>query len=262
MAYRSWLKDVKRLDDLAKFLHHFPRHHNDFDREWEIEKREFTELKDPFRPACLDKASYRFFEGCLHDGYVFGVEKTRDRIEISIQNSAIEVFCNDYFAETAQEVATVLSPVRLTFEGVNYANAVRTDPEGWLKWDDWSRWRPVENLSSTDTFLRGWFYEQDDKTQWVGHFQKWNGAESKLNGSIFILIDCERVAAKPESERALRKKVGDQCYDAMMFIESLPMEERWLSMGHLRQYLDEKGIPRRIIPLQSERERTSELEEN
>ncbi len=226
MAYRSWLKDVKRLDDLAKFMHFFPRHHDEQDREWELEEQELALAKTPFRPKCLDDASAQYFEGWLHDGYVFGVERIADRLEITIQNSVIEIFCQDYFAETNQERDPVLSPVRLVFEGVNYANAVRADAEGWLKWDDWSKWRSVEDLRCTDTFLRGWFYEQTGKTQWVGHFNKFNSFEAKLAHSLFVLIDCNRVTAKPESERALRKKLGDDCYDAMVFIESLPVEER------------------------------------
>ncbi len=70
-----------------------------------------------------------------------------------------------------------------------------------------------------------------------------------------LLIDCEAVTAKPESERALRKRYGDVCYDAFVMIQGLPKEEKWLYLGPLKRYLDERGIPRRIIPHQSEREK-------
>ena len=76
----------------------------------------------------------------------------------------------------------------------------------------------------------------------------------KQSGDLFVLIDCDRVVAKPESERALRKRLGDECYEAVMYIQGLPKDELWLYMGHIRKYFDEKGIPRRVIPLQSERE--------
>ena len=158
MAYRSWLKDVKRLDDLAQYLHYFPRNYNDDDREWKLEEKFNEKLRDPFRPKCLDPQAYGYFEGQLHDGYVLGVERTKDRVEIIIQNSLLAMIAYDFSRETDRDENTVISPVRLVFEGVNYANAVRTDPEGWLKWDDWSRWRSVEDPRSTDTFLRGWFH--------------------------------------------------------------------------------------------------------
>lgn len=50
-------------------------------------------------------------------------------MEFSIQNSTLELFCNQYFEEIGEEHDMVLSPVRLTFEGVEYANAVRADAE-------------------------------------------------------------------------------------------------------------------------------------
>ncbi|MBS1726117.1 MAG: hypothetical protein JST51_05300 [Armatimonadetes bacterium] len=218
-----------------------------------VEDREWDQVKNPFRPAALDPASYPFFEWALHDGYVFGVEMQGDRLEFSIQDSNLELFCNQYFEEIEEEHETVLSPVRLVFEGVEYANAVRADAEGWFKWDDWSKWQPIEDLRCTDTFLRGWFKEQDGRLQWIGHFHKWPRRSGKLNWSLFVLIDCERASAKPESERALRKKLGDQCYHAWKYVESLPRDEAWLRLGHLRRYLDAKGIPRRHIPHQSER---------
>ena len=242
------------MDDLAQYLHHFPRNYNDDDRELKLEEKMNECFSNPFRPKHLDPDAYGYFEGQLHDGYVLGVERTKERVEISIQNSLLADIAYDFLRETERDEITVISPVRLVFEGVNYANAVRADAKGWLKWDDWSRWRTVEDPRSTDTFLHSWFHEQEGKTQWVGHFHKWNGSSARLNGSLFVLIDCDRVTAKPESERAMRKRLGDECYDAVQFVQSLPREEWWISTGHLQRYLDAKGIPRRHIPHQSERE--------
>jgi len=249
MAYRSWLKDVKRLDDLSRYFHFFPSHNQNGDHEWELEKK-MNELLAA-SPIPVDQGSEKYFQGALHDGYVYGVERDNETVSISIANWEVEMLRRDIDAEMMVEREVGFSPVRLAFEGVNYANAVRPDPEGWLKWDDWEKWD-----SECDNFSRCWFHQQDNKTQWVGHFHKNGNGRTKQNCSLFILIDCDRVTAKPESERALRKRFGDECYEAMMFLEALPKEERWLSIGHLRQYLDEKGIPRRIIPLQSEREKS------
>ena len=248
MAYRSWLKDVTRLDDLAKFLHFFPNNHREWDRENALDEKMYVHIETSLIP--VDPGLEMNFQGYLHDGYVFGVERIRDTVTISIGNSQVEQLSSIVNEEMMVNRDVGYSPVRLVFEGVNYTNAVRPDPEGWLKWDDWENWD-----SECDCFVRCWFHQQDGKIQWVGHFHKIGKGRMKQNWSLFILIDCDRITAKPESERALRNRFGDECYEAMLFIESLPKEERWLSVGHLRKYLDEKEIPRRIIPLQSEREK-------
>lgn len=242
------------MDDLSNTLHHFPPSHRDWDREWEYEKKEMARLENPFRPANLDPASYPFFEGQLHDGYVLGIEQAGDRLEVTVTYSLLEMFCNTYHDEIGEDWKPILSPVRLMFEGVNYINAVRTDPEGWLKWDDWTRWRSTDDLRCADTFLRGYFYEQAGKVQWVGHFHKWATGTRKDPYNFFLLVDCERVSAKPESERALRKRIGDHCYDAWMYIQALPRDETWFSTGHLRRYLESNGMPVWHIPHQSERQ--------
>jgi hypothetical protein len=247
VAYRSWLKDVKRLDDLATFLHFFPSNHREWDRENALEDKMYEQINNA--PIPVNSNIEIYFQGGLHDGYVFGVERVKDTISISIANFYLDQFVTLYDTETDVDREVDYSPVRLVFEGVNYANAVRPDPEGWLKWDDWETWD-----SECDRFVRCWFHQQGGKVQWVGHFHKNGKGRTKQNSSLFILIDCERVTAKPETERALRKRLGDECYYALMFVQALPQNEQWLYLGHLKQYLDEKGIPRRVIPHQSERE--------
>ncbi|MEI8281057.1 MAG: hypothetical protein WCG75_01510 [Armatimonadota bacterium] len=248
MAYRSWLKDVKRLDDLATFIHFFYGNNVDEDREWELEQKMYDHFKNS--PIPVDPGTEKYFRGSLHDGHVFGIERNKDSVTFTISNTEVEMVSSLIDGELDIERDLDYSPVRLVFEGVNYANAVRPDPEGWLKWDDWENWDP-----EVDRFSRCWFHKQEGKVQWIGQFRKHVKKRLRQSGDLFVLIDCDRVIAKPESERALRKKLGDECYDAMMFIESLPDEERWLTIGHLRRYLDEKGIPRRVIPHQSEREK-------
>lgn len=247
MAYRSWLKDVRRLDDLAKYLHFFPNSRRDWDREWELEGKADELTAQSMLPVKPEDEKY--FKGCLHDGYVLGFERILDRIEFSISNLGLEDFVSQYNGETNQEIDFGESPVRLVFEKVNYANAVRPDPNGWLKWDDWQNWR-----ADNDWFVRCWFHQEGGKIQWVGQFQKHVAKRLKQSGDLYVLIDCERVSAHPESERALRKRMGDDCYEAMLYVDSLPRSEMWLATGHLRRYLDEKGIARRVIPDQSERE--------
>jgi hypothetical protein len=246
VAYRSWLKDVKRLDDLAKFMHFFPSSHRDWDREWDLEKK--MHEHNMSTPIPVDPDVQNYFQGYLHDGNVNSVERERDIISITIGNTFLDMFVRDFYSEVGEEQEVGSSPVRLVFEGVNYANGVRPDPEGWLKWDKWDSWN-----SECGTFLRCWFHEQESKVQWVGHFSRFGKGKTKQAGDLFILIDCDRITAKPESERVLRKRLGDECYEAFLFIQSLPKEEQWLWIGHLKRYLDENGIPRRVIPNQSER---------
>lgn len=247
MAYRSWLKDVRRVDDLAKYLHFFPNNHREWDREWELEKRQIVQHEKSVVP--VKAGMERYFKGSLHDGFILGVEQTPNRIELSISNMELEEFAYQFYTETSQARDFGKSPVRLVFEGVSYANAVRPDLEGWLKWDDWKHWKVNQ-----DSFLRCWFHQEGGKLQWVGQFFTFRSGKEKSSTDLYILIDCERVSAYPESERALRKRMGDDCYDAMLYIDNLPEAELWLASGHLRRYLDEKGIARRIIPDQSERD--------
>lgn len=218
-----------------------------------LDDRRQEHLDNPVRPNSLDPNSYQFFEGHLHDGYVYSAQRDGSRLEIAICDCVLEDFADQFFGEIEVEHEDVQSPVRLVFEGVNYVNAVRADAEGWLKWDDWERWRPVTDRSQADTFVRGWFSEQDGHLQWIGYFRKWVPNLGNLDTDLFLLVDCERATAKPESERVLRKKMGDDCYEAYAYINSLPPEEMWLARGHLRRYLESKGIPIRHIPHQSER---------
>ena len=214
MAYRSWLKDVKRLDDLAKHLHFFPSSHTDFDREWKLEEKMYKEIADRVLPVEIGQEKY--FQGQLHDGHVLGYERTESSITLEIGNILVEELRIQIDAEMMVDREVDYSPVRLVFEGVTYANAVRPDPDGWLKWDDWEKWD-----SSTDWFSRCWFHEQEGKVQWVGQFHKYREGKMKQSGDLFVLIDCDRVVAKPESERALRKRLGDECYEAVMYIQGI-----------------------------------------
>lgn len=234
------------MDDLGTFLHFFPNSHRDWDKETELEEKMYEHIRNA--PIPVAPGSEKYFRGSLHDGYVYGIERDKNDIFISIGDSEIDQLARIVDEEMDIERDVDYSPVRLVFEGVNYVNGVRPDPDGWLKWDDWENWD-----SGKDWFVRCWFHEQEGKIQWIGVFCKMVKGRMKQSGDLYILIDCEAVKAKPESERALRKRYGDVCYDAMVMIQALPQEERWLYMGHLKRHLDAKGIHRRTIPHQSER---------
>lgn len=243
MAYRSWLKDVRRINDLGQHLGHFPNNKEGWDREWESEKKLLKLLETRTLP--VDAASEIYYNGGLHDGFVYGITREKDRIEMTISNTWADYFSQEFYTETDQELVDLMSPVRLVFEGVNYANGVRKDPEGWLRHDDWLHWSEQPKDHWRDNFVRCWFYEQGGKLQWIGEFRK-QVQKRKLSDELFILIDCEKTYAMPESERTLRKSLGNDCYDAMKYIESLPKGGPWVPA--LRRYLDEKGIARRGSP--------------
>ena len=73
MAYRSWLKDVKRLDDLATFMHFFPNNHRDWDREVALEDKMYAHIN--ISPSPVDSGLEVYFQGYLHDGHILGISK-------------------------------------------------------------------------------------------------------------------------------------------------------------------------------------------
>ena len=243
MAYRSWLKDVRKINDLAEFLHEDKWSLETQDRQWEKEKKGLNLCRN--RELPVEPNSTKYFGAGLHDGYVFGVEKKGDRLEIKVANSALLMFWQNYLEFKGRDWEPLLSPVTLVFEGVNYVNAVRADIDGWLKWSNWTSWRPLDDLRCADTLIRDWFFHQDGKLQWICQFWKYGPESDRLGSSLFLLVDFERAYAVPEHDSLIRARMGDECFVAWKQYDDVSTTDR--QFVYMRNFAD-------IIQLQTERE--------
>ena len=208
MAYRSWLKDVRKINDLGRHLFHFPKGKEDWDRLDEYD-RKGSELY--LGPIPVEPGSEKFF-GCKSIlSYVIETKRLGDRFEVHLFDREAHGFVWEYGAVTGIEVEDCKARVTLVFEGVNYANSVRPDAEGWLKHADISSWLATDNLLSTDRILHDWFYEQDGSIQWIGEFMKSESSRSWPQNHVYILVDCKRVYARDDRAIGIRSVAGDEC---------------------------------------------------
>ncbi len=215
MAYRSWLKDVTKVEDLANFLHSM---------KWSDATDERIDRKEAKgyglslnRDLPVDEKSNKYFGCGLHDGGVIGIKHESNRVEIHIDNGWADDFADHFYKKHSIQPRSVSTSVWLKFEGVNYFNAARHDLGGWLKWSDWKAWREInEYKTGADTIVSDWFYQQDGKLQWIGEFTKDQSNDSKLSGALYVLIDCERAYAVEESDKNRRAKMGDPCFEAWL----------------------------------------------
>jgi hypothetical protein len=208
VAYRSWLKDVRKINDLGDHLHHFPKGKEDWDRLDEYEKKS---LELQRRPTPTDPGSEKFF-GCKSIfSYVIRTERIGDRFEVHFYDRSTHGFVWEYGEVKGLELDVCRARVVLVFEGISYANSVRPDPEGWLKHAEITSWRPTDDLMATYRLLCDWFYEQDGSIQWIWEFMKVDENMSWPQNDVYILIDCKRVYARDQRDEAIRKVAGDEC---------------------------------------------------
>ncbi len=235
MAYRSWLKDIRKINDLAEWLHEDRWSLESQDRQWEKEKKGYDLCRN--RDLPIEQNSIKYFGAGLHDGYVFGVERWESRLEIKVANLAALMFWQTYLDFKGRDWVPLLTPVTLVFEGVNYVNAVRADIDGWLKWSNWTSWRPVEDIRCADTLIRDWFFQQDGKIQWICQFRKYGLESDRLGSSLFLLVDFERAYAVPEHDGLLRARMGDECFEAWRrYDEASTKELQYMYMFNFLDY--------------------------
>ena len=236
MAYRSWLKDVRRINDLGDHLYHFPKGKEHWDRVGGYEKRSF-ELRA--RPIPTEPGSEKFFGCSLIHSYVIGTNRIADRFEIHLFDVNVYSFVWEYSEVKGIEIEDCRARVVLVFEGINYANSVRPDPEGWLKHADVSTWRTTDDLKATDRLLCDWFYEQDGSIQWIGVFMKFEANLSWPQNDVYILIDCKRVYARDERATAINKIAGDECLQLWQEFDELTRSGE-LHPSKRNQFLNER----------------------
>ena len=236
MAYRSWLKDVTKVEELANFLHSIKWSEATDDR---IDRKEAKGYGLSLnRDLPVDEKSNKYFGSGLHDTAVASVKHDGDRVEIQIDNIWIEDFASYFYEKHSLQPNPVSTSVWLKFEGVNYVNAARYDLEGWLKWSDWKTWRSTKNYRISDTLRRDWFTQQEGNIQWICGFHKYDPNASKLSGELFLMIDCDRAYAVEESDKNLRAKMGEPCFEAWLQFK-IYMEVNKKFFWDFREFLDQ-----------------------
>ena len=231
MAYRSWLKDVRKINDLGSHLFHFPKNKETWPRMDEYENRRI-ELNRK-RPLPVDPGSERLFACRLKWGHIIDVKREKDRVEIHLYDAEAHSFVLEYCEIKGIEVVDCRALVVLVFEGVNYSNSMYPDPEGWLKHADFTKWRSDLDFNSADQLFYDWFFEQDDHIQWVGEFMKFDQRHPTRWQDSYLVIDCNRVYGRDQRTKIIEKSIGLECanlwdeFQNLLWDEELHLSQRF-----------------------------------
>lgn len=92
----------------------------------------------------------------------------------------------------------------LRCHGVNYQNWARHDPKGNLIWK-----RPQIVPDRTSMLIHDWFFEQENRLQWVVQIYSWC-ENSGITGysNLFLMVDCELVSVVDHTSQDIEAKYG------------------------------------------------------
>lgn len=161
MAYRSWLEDVKRINDLGDFCHNLEwTEENEalieaFDQKW-LERITADDLP-------VDSYSKAFFGSRMHDSFVQSIVRTGSKMKITLHNDYAEEFVKAYFRVQGTEFQMPLLPIFLTFEDVCYSGNCIQDQDGFLHGCDIPN-APIQiEPSYANRFAADWFQDSMDR---------------------------------------------------------------------------------------------------
>ncbi|MEI7576200.1 MAG: hypothetical protein WCK51_04855 [Armatimonadota bacterium] len=193
MAYRSWLKAVKHVGDLAQQFVPYDdckpeasKRNKLSDERWlDAMKRQI-----PVAPEFL-----RYFGTRMHDSWVISQERTGDHIRIELDSIEGNVFCSQYGLWLDVEFPEPLMPVELYCHDVRYARWARHDKTGWLKFAE-PEFREIDpTRTMSDSFTYDFFFEQDGRIQWIALIRAWPRYSDWHISDLFLMADCSGVSA-------------------------------------------------------------------
>lgn len=201
MSYRSWLKDVKRVEDIGEL----PNNETP-----EQLKRWSARMK--FQPDRVSETDFEFFQSRCHDSSILWTEKDRSNYQFA--------YSDDMSSELRHAIDGLLGittwnavfPVLLTFENCCYVNFVTPGQSGFFEWFDVDNIeiRQVErNEFPRDEFMCGWFFEQDSRLQAILSACR-NTAHEPFRPEFYALIDCEGFKAKSLISEFAHKNFGPE----------------------------------------------------
>jgi hypothetical protein len=205
VSYRSWLQDVKHVQDLGShcrglvddYILHDDERFIENDLRWlELSKRELP-IHEEFRP---------FFGSRMHDAYVLGAERENELFSLKLNCRIAEgfVYCMEVWL--GLDLPEIVFPVSLVCHDVKYVRWARHNKRGYFtharpNWDAANR--------SSHTLLRDWFEEQDDRVYWISMLSC-PGYDEVFGSNLFAMVDCKTVSAVDGRVNAVKAAFGDE----------------------------------------------------
>jgi hypothetical protein len=203
MSYRSWLEDVKKINDLGEHLHAISYDtEEDGDR---IARKEVKWLEVRQRPIPVAK-EYKKIYGCgMHDSQVLGIRRDKSNLYMDLSCDLTYIHAGHLAQMLEIEAPNEIWPITLVLNDVAYATSVRHDPQGHLRWTDWLHPRKYEGATDCDRFISDWFHTQDNRIQWIAEIWAWREKLSKMSSSIYLLVDCTEATAVDHRKEAFTR---------------------------------------------------------
>lgn len=199
MAYRSWLRDVKCIEDIGALpVDETP------------EQLERWSERAKFRPVGVSEKDFEFFQRRCHDSSVLWINRKEEKFEIAYSDDLSSELRFAIDGLLGISTPNAVFPVILTFENCLYVNFATPDKSGSLRWFDIDAIdsRQVErNTFPRDELVCGWLFEQDSRIQAVMSACRYNENEP-FRTEFYALIDCQGIQSKSQITDFARRYYG------------------------------------------------------
>lgn len=192
MSYRSWLKDVKHMQDLGSHVY-------STSQDWQTqEKRDQKYYALRENPVAGLNGNEKHFYGVHRGARILGVTRTDRDFSISIEDWWLPSFLEDISALARVDVPEFSVPLTFRFHDVAYQTALAARPDGVL------RFFRYEKPSEYDLLYRDWFCTQDGRLQWIASLDVFGKVKGKMTVGSFLVVDCKTLSVDDEREETLR----------------------------------------------------------
>lgn len=223
MAYRSWLRDVRRIEDLGEHCHNLEWTEANEPRMEEKEEKWLARLRRDDIPVSPEYKN--FFGSRMHDSYIQSITRQDERVEVFLHNDWCDEFVKAHYRIEGIEASVPLAPVTLIAEDVCYSTICQPDREGYLKWQDSPKIFDKTKVDYGIPFSADWFFQQDGRIQWIVEY---------LNvgpfGRSYLLVDCGHVKAYDGRFVAIEKAFGEELAQAWLDVRQHFSTHPWGSM--------------------------------
>lgn len=220
MSYRSWLKDVKRVEDIGEL----PNNETP-------EQLQRWSQRLNFRPHWMSNNDFEFFQRRCHDSSILWIDRKGVTFDIAYADDLSSELRNIIDELLGVSTPDAVFPIILTFENCSYVNFVSPDKSGPFRWFDIDsiEVRQVKrNTFPRDELLCGWLFEQDSRIQAVMSACRYN-PKAPFRTDFYALIDCERIKVTSQINDFALKYYGPA--GAMVFKDYQVHYERKNSLG-------------------------------
>jgi len=205
VSYRSWLKDVTHINDIDPFAATLKYDHDDHEK---MDDARTNKLIEYFRrPIPSAVQNQQFFNGRMHDAQFISLQYDRKTAKVTLNDLDAETLVNDTNNVLGLNHPKIVIPVDLVFHDVRFCNTLRPDLKDSLRYDNIASALP-ETADFHLNFIGDWFWETEQRVQWVGNVYAQNGPSHKLDSNIYILIDCATATAIDRRLPALKNIYG------------------------------------------------------